>query len=68
MRERKKLNGGDNLVGYVFISPWLLGFLLFSLIPMLASLYYAFCDYDILGSPVFCGGANFVKMMHDKLF
>jgi multiple sugar transport system permease protein len=58
----------DNIAGYAFISPWLLGFLLFSLIPMLLSLYYAFCDYDILGSPIFSGLSNFRKMAGDANF
>jgi multiple sugar transport system permease protein len=58
----------DDIAGYGFISPWLIGFLLFSLLPMLMSLFYSFCDYDILGSPVFSGLTNFKKMAHDENF
>ncbi len=49
-----------------FILP---GFLLFTLIlfiPICQSVYYAFCDYDALTSPVFVGLKNFQKMMKDK--
>jgi multiple sugar transport system permease protein len=52
----------DNLVGYLFISPWLIIFLLFTLIPMLASLLLAFTDYDLLGSWRFVGFENFTRM------
>jgi len=54
--------------GYAFILPWLLGFLAFTIMPMLTSAYYSFTDYDILKKPVFIGVANFTTMMHDELF
>jgi multiple sugar transport system permease protein len=52
----------SNVAGYVFISPWLIGFLVFTLIPMLASLYYSFTDYNLLGPPDFVGLANYEEM------
>src|SRR5258708_4995907 len=58
-RKRFKQN---NLVGYLFVSPWLIGFLLFTLIPMAISLGLAFTDYDILGGAHFVGLQNFQKM------
>lgn len=50
------------LTGYIFIGPFILGFLLFSLIPMLVSLYLSFTRYDILSAPVFIGLENFKRM------
>jgi multiple sugar transport system permease protein len=38
----------ENLPGYVFLSPWLLGLLAITAIPMLLSLYLSFTDYDVL--------------------
>jgi multiple sugar transport system permease protein len=64
--ERKQLN--ENLAGIAFISPWLIGFLAFTALPMLFSLYYAFTEYDILGSPAFNGLRNFRRMLEDELF
>ncbi|WP_320128107.1 sugar ABC transporter permease [uncultured Sphaerochaeta sp.] len=64
-RNRKLM---EDFSGYAFISPWLIGFIAFSIIPILFSLYYSFTDYDILGSPVFNGLENFRKMAHDELF
>jgi multiple sugar transport system permease protein len=64
--ERKQLN--ENLAGFAFISPWLIGFLAFTALPMLFSLYYSFTEYDILASPVFNGFKNFNRMLRDELF
>ena len=52
----------ENLTGYVFIAPWLVGFFAFTLLPLIASLYYAFTDYDLLTAPSFVGLDNFRRM------
>jgi len=54
--------------GYLFMTPWLLGFFGFTLIPMLISLYYSFTDFDLLTPESWVGASNFVKMMADKKF
>ena len=38
----------EALAGYLFISPWILGFLLFTLLPMVASLGLSFFKWDML--------------------
>ena len=58
----------ENIAGYLFITPWLIGFLAFAVFPILMSMYYSLTNYDILGSPVFNGIANFVRMGKDPLF
>ena len=58
----------DNIAGYAFIAPFLLGFLAFTIIPILASLYFSFTNYDLLSAPVFSGFANFTAMVKDELF
>lgn len=57
----------NNLAGYLFISPWLLGFLLFGLIPMVISFGLAFTDYDILAASQtqFTGLDNFNRMFFE---
>jgi multiple sugar transport system permease protein len=47
--------------GYLFISPWLLGFVAFSLMPILAVFYLGFTDYDIVGRATWAGLANYRK-------
>lgn len=59
---------GRDLAGYAFIGPWLVGFFAFTIIPIIASAYYAMTDYDILDTPVFTGLDNFARMMGDPLF
>lgn len=54
---------------YLFISPWLIGFLVFTAGPILASLYLSFTDYAIVGAPVWKGLANYRKAFtNDSLF
>ncbi len=48
--------------GYIFISPWIIGFILFTLGPMIASMVFSFTDYKIVSPPVFVGFANYIKM------
>lgn len=58
----------ENIAGYLFISPWLIGFFAFTIIPILTSLYFSFTNYDLLSTPVFNGIANFIAMFHDEVF
>lgn len=55
----------DGLVGYVFLSPWLIGLMGVTAIPMLLSLYLSFTNYDIL-TPLsevrWVGLANYERM------
>lgn len=50
------------------MTPWLLGFLLITSVPLFASLYLAFTDYNILYSPEFTGTENFERMRNDNRF
>lgn len=64
--ERRKNFRQNNFFGYLFISPWLLGFVLFTLIPMGISFGLAFTDYDILSDDYkYVGDDNFDRMFHD---
>jgi multiple sugar transport system permease protein len=56
-------------IGYLFISPWLLGFLAFTAIPFVASIYLSFCRYDVVSPPSWVGLANYKRLiLHDSLF
>jgi multiple sugar transport system permease protein len=48
--------------GYLFILPWLLGFLIFTIVPIGSSFYLAFTNYDIMSAPKWIGLANFERM------
>lgn len=49
----------ENVDGWLFASPWIIGFALFTAGPMLASLVLAFTEYDLLSPPRWIGVANF---------
>ncbi|MCB9782402.1 MAG: sugar ABC transporter permease [Candidatus Omnitrophica bacterium] len=49
----------EALTGFLFASPWLVGFLVFGLVPILLSMYYSLCRYDVLRPPMFIGLENY---------
>jgi multiple sugar transport system permease protein len=54
--------------GIGFTSLWIVGLAAFTAYPILASLYYSFCDYSILKSPVWIGLENYQQLAQDGLF
>ncbi|MGQ9555159.1 MAG: carbohydrate ABC transporter permease [Anaerolineae bacterium] len=58
----------SNLEGWAFISPTVLGLLIFTAFPMVASLYFSFSEYDLLTPPRWVGLKNFMRMSRDNLF
>ena len=52
----------------LFISPWIIGFLVFTLYPILSSLYYSFCEYKVIKAPVFIGFKNYIDLFKDKSY
>jgi len=64
---RTKLARREALAFYLFISPWLLGFLAFTLYPMLASAYYSLTVYNVVDMK-FVGIQNFQALVTDDLF
>lgn len=65
---RRRRAGKEALAGYAFLSPWLLGFLLLTAGPMLASLYLSFTDYDLFTSPKWIGVENYANLMSDPQY
>src|SRR3954454_591398 len=56
------------LKGMAFLSPWLAGFLAFTLVPVAVSLYLSFCDYSGLQPPLFRGLENYRQLFSDSVF
>lgn len=54
--------------GLAFISPWLVGFVVFLLLPIVMSFYYSLCDYNLIQWPVFVGLENYRFLIHDAVF
>jgi multiple sugar transport system permease protein len=53
---------------YLFISPWIIGFIVFTAGPMLASLYFSFTQYDVTSAPKWTGLDNLNTLIHTDLF
>lgn len=53
---------------YLFISPWLIGFLVFSLGPIIASLFFSFTIYDVVNPSRWHGLENYKGLFADRLF
>ncbi|MGE0002130.1 MAG: extracellular solute-binding protein [Fimbriimonadaceae bacterium] len=58
-----KLARHESRWGWFMVSPWIVGFVVFTAGPMLASLVLAFCQYDVLNPPRWVGGANFSEVL-----
>jgi multiple sugar transport system permease protein len=57
------------LLGYLYISPWFIGFLLFTLGPIVASLVLSLTNYSVIGDTAFVGLDNYEYMFaKDSLF
>lgn len=54
--------------GMAFALPAIVGLLWFTAYPVLASLYYSFCNYRVLTPPRWTGPANYERLFHDPLF
>jgi len=61
---------GEAVEGYLLISPWIIGFLVFLLGPMVASLAFSFMHYSVVLPPRFAGLDNYVRAFGgaDRLF
>lgn len=59
----------EALQGYMYISPWIIGFTVFVVGPLIASLYYSFTYYPLLQDPTWIGLENYVTaLFKDRIF
>lgn len=57
----------EALMGYLFISPWLIGFIVFFAGPIIASLILSFTRWNIVGDPIWVGLDNYETIFMDDL-
>ncbi len=53
---------------YLFIMPWILGFIIFVFAPMVASAFLSLTQFSVMSPPEWIGTANYVQMVHTPLF
>ncbi|WP_092281858.1 carbohydrate ABC transporter permease [Caldicoprobacter faecalis] len=58
----------EAITGYIFASPWIIGFVLFTAYPIVASIIYSFMDYNILETPRWIGIKNYIDLINDRTF
>lgn len=58
----------EERIAYLFLSPWLIGLLVFTLGPIIASLFISMTDWNLLNAPKWVGLANYEKMFSDRDF
>src|SRR5918997_6976117 len=64
-RAQAKEAGRDNKAGYLFLLPWLIGLVVITIGPMLASLYLSFTRYSLIQAPEWIGLDNYLRMLTD---
>ncbi|MBA2518065.1 MAG: sugar ABC transporter permease [Chloroflexia bacterium] len=67
---RRGVARSEALWGWIWISPWVVGFLIFLVGPMIASFYFSLTDYDLISPPRFVGLENYITALsgEDELF
>lgn len=59
----------EGIVFYIFMAPFMIAFVLFSVIPIISSMVLSFFDYDMVSTPIFIGFENYIRMFTaDDLF
>lgn len=60
-----KLSKSETFAGFMFASPWIIGFLVFTIGPIVMSVILSFCDYDVLHAARWVGMSNYHELMTD---
>lgn len=64
----RSLSRSEERAFYVTISPWIIGFLVFTAVPFFASLYFSLTRYNVISPPQFVGLANWANLFQDRIF
>lgn len=67
-RSRLSTAAREEINGWLFAMPFILGFIVFTLIPMVWSLYASFTNYNIIQTPKWTGLQNLNDIFHDNFF
>ena len=68
-RSSSSMRRREAIEGWLYLSPWVIGFILFVAGPLLAALYFSFTKYNVLRPPQFIGFKNYIDaFVSDPLF
>src|SRR5512140_1934553 len=67
VRHNAALRRREGIIGLLFLSPWLLGFILLKLLPILYTLGYSFTNFNLTrpGETTFVGLENYIHFATD---
>jgi len=65
---RGKLEAREEIAFHLFAAPWLIGFLVFTAYPTLASFFLSFTHYEVITPAQWIGLDNYLFVLHDPLF
>ena len=65
--DKRSLRRREAIAGYIAVSPWILGFLIFSAGPIIASFVLMFTKWEVITPAEFIGFRNFERLIGDDL-
>ena len=65
-RRPRTIRRSEQRAALLFISPWLIGFVVFMAYPLLYTVYLALTDYDVINDPSFVGLDNYRELLQDE--
>ena len=65
MQKMTRMERKENIWGYLFILPWIIGFLWFFLGPFISAIYLSFTRYTLVKAPIWVGFKNYIKLFTD---
>lgn len=65
-RRQGRIERQETLAAYLFAAPWIVGFVVFTLGPILASILLSFTEYDVLHAPRWVAGDNYVNLLNPE--
>lgn len=68
MKNRLRKNSRNLLLGLLFISPWIVGFFLFLIYPVISNFHLGMTEYSGFGEPQWIGLRNYQELLGDSLF
>lgn len=60
--------GESRFHGLLYVAPWCIGFLLFTLYPFVTSFYLSFTKFNLVSSPQWVGMKNYLRLFQDPIF
>lgn len=58
----------DNTAGYIFAAPFIIGFLGFTIVPLIVSMYYSFTNFNLVSKESWVGLTNYLRLFTDTRF